>query len=144
MLGAIVAALSLSALAQVARQQREAQAIATWQQNAQAQRSKQQHGPRPRSDRQLASVSAQLALRDGNPLELNHASAHDLELLPGLGPNLARRIVEARGHRGRFTNLEELRSVRGIGARTLERLRPFLRVEAQGSSSHTTDSVTPQ
>jgi competence ComEA-like helix-hairpin-helix protein len=93
--------------------------------------------------RQPASVTAQVALRDGRPLELNAASAHDLELLPGIGPSLAQRIVEARS-RKRFGSVEELSAVRGIGARTLERLRPFVRVETQGSSIQTAESTTAQ
>jgi competence protein ComEA len=48
-------------------------------------------------------------------------------LLPGVGESLARRIVESRGALGRFADLDELRRVRGIGPKTLERIKPFLR-----------------
>ena len=48
-------------------------------------------------------------------------------MLPGVGETLARRIVESRSEAGPFTELEALRRVRGIGPKTLERIRPYLR-----------------
>ncbi|HEY6879768.1 MAG TPA: helix-hairpin-helix domain-containing protein [Polyangiales bacterium] len=68
-------------------------------------------------------------LRDGKPIDLNRASPAELELLPGIGPKLARDIVEARTKRGRFPNVDALDGVRGVGPKKLARLRPFLRVE---------------
>lgn len=68
-------------------------------------------------------------LRDGKPLDLNRASAAELELLPGVGPRLARDIVELRTRRGGFSSLEALDDVRGIGPKKLAKLRPYLRLE---------------
>jgi len=62
----------------------------------------------------------------GLPLELNTASAEDLERLPGLGPELARRIVAHRQEHGPFRRLEDLEAVQGIGPRKLARLKPYL------------------
>lgn len=56
-------------------------------------------------------------------IDVNHATAAELRRLPGIGPILSRRIVEAR-EKQPFRSLEDLRRVRGIGAKTLERLRP--------------------
>ena len=64
------------------------------------------------------------ALRDGERLDLNRATPAELELLPRVGPAIAARIVAGRP----FSSVDELRRVRGIGARTLETLRPFLAV----------------
>lgn len=64
------------------------------------------------------------------PLDLNRASADDFRGLPGVGPVLARRIVEARRARGTFHRIEDLLTVRGIGPRLLERLRPHLTLGA--------------
>jgi len=61
-------------------------------------------------------------------VDLNRASADDLVGLPGVGPVLARRIVEARRERGTFHRIEDLLTVRGIGPRLLERLRPHVRL----------------
>lgn len=59
-------------------------------------------------------------------IDLNRAGEAELDRLPGVGPVLARRIVEHRERHGRFHRVEELRAVRGIGPRLLERLRPHL------------------
>jgi competence protein ComEA len=61
------------------------------------------------------------------PLDLNAATAAELDALPGIGPVLAARIVEHRRAHGPFRSVEELRSVPGIGPRLLARLRPSLR-----------------
>ncbi|MBA4039581.1 MAG: hypothetical protein C0468_04545 [Planctomyces sp.] len=61
-------------------------------------------------------------------LDINTASAAELELLPGIGPALAARIVEHRATRGRFVSVEDLDEVRGIGPKTMERLRGLVRV----------------
>lgn len=66
---------------------------------------------------ELASVEAMLA-----PLDLNAASATELEGLPRIGPALAARIVAGRP----YARIEDLERVRGIGARTIESLRPHV------------------
>jgi competence protein ComEA len=62
------------------------------------------------------------------PLDVNLATVADLERLPGVGPALAARIVDARARDGPFASVDDLRRVRGVGAATLERLRPRLAV----------------
>lgn len=57
------------------------------------------------------------------PIVLNGAHADELQMLPGIGPALASRIVEERERRGGFQSVEDLLEVRGIGPATLERLR---------------------
>ena len=51
----------------------------------------------------------------GGPLDLNAASASDLDGLPGIGPVLAQRIVDWRTENGRFASVDQLREVTGIG-----------------------------
>ncbi len=65
------------------------------------------------------------------PIDPNTASVEELDRLPGIGPVLARRIVEHRVRYGPFRSADELLGVQGIGARLLERLRPFVRVTAR-------------
>ncbi|HEX5031160.1 MAG TPA: helix-hairpin-helix domain-containing protein [Candidatus Eisenbacteria bacterium] len=65
------------------------------------------------------------ALHPGG-LEMDRATASDWERLPGIGPSLAARIVADRAERGPFQTPEGLLRVRGIGPRTLERIRPYL------------------
>jgi len=68
------------------------------------------------------------ALDGATPLDVNLASAAELERLPGVGPALAARIVEARARDGPFASVDDLRRVRGVGGATLERLRPRLAI----------------
>jgi competence protein ComEA len=65
------------------------------------------------------------ALRDGQRLDLNRASAEELTLVPGIGPKLAERIVTERARRGGFAKLAQLRAVRGVGPKTLSRIEGF-------------------
>lgn len=66
-------------------------------------------------------------LRAGTLLDLNRATAADLEALPGVGPVLAGRIVAHRERHGAFRHPDELLAVRGIGPRLLARLRDRVR-----------------
>lgn len=61
----------------------------------------------------------------GRLVDVNVASMEELALLPGIGPRIAGRIVSDRAERGRFASVDELRRVKGIGAATLDRVRPF-------------------
>jgi len=63
-------------------------------------------------------------------IDLNRASQAELESLPGVGPTLAERIVLDRAQRGWFASVDDLGRVRGIGPKTLERLRPWVSVMA--------------
>lgn len=60
-------------------------------------------------------------------VDINTADLPELMQLPGIGDTLARRIVESRAKDGLFAANEDLRRVDGIGAKTLEKLLPYLR-----------------
>jgi competence protein ComEA len=64
----------------------------------------------------------------GAPIDLNSADVAALDGLPGVGPVMAARIIAWRTQHGRFTSVDQLRDVSGIGQRTFERLRPFVRI----------------
>ena len=61
-------------------------------------------------------------------VNLNRATVEQLETLPGIGPARAKAIVRWRSERGRFTTLDALLEVPGIGRATLERLKPLVTV----------------
>jgi comEA protein len=61
-------------------------------------------------------------------LDINRASSADFEKLPGLGPELARRIVTYRRKHGPFRRVEDLLAVRGIGEKKWRAIRPYLTV----------------
>ncbi|WP_235945872.1 ComEA family DNA-binding protein [Metallococcus carri] len=62
------------------------------------------------------------------PVNLNTADETALDTLPGVGPVLASRIVQWRTANGRFTSVDELGEVSGIGDKLLEQLRPLVTV----------------
>ena len=64
----------------------------------------------------------------GGPLDLNAASAADLDRLPGVGPATATAIVRYREQHGPFTSVEQLGEVPGIGPAKLDALRPLVTV----------------
>lgn len=77
----------------------------------------------------LGPMSGSQLLTLGLALDPNTASAKDLEALPGVGPVIARRLVEYRQSHGPFRKPEDLLQVSGIGPKKLEQLRPFLCIE---------------
>lgn len=70
-----------------------------------------------------ADVGSSVTDADGR-LDLNRATATDLEELPGIGPVLAERIVGWRDEHGPFREVGQLREVPGIGERTFQTLAP--------------------
>ncbi|MFC5450299.1 ComEA family DNA-binding protein [Paenibacillus aestuarii] len=61
-------------------------------------------------------------------LDLNTATAEQLDALPGIGPSKAQAIVEHRTKKGKFQRVEQLLEVKGIGAKMLEKLKPLVYV----------------
>jgi len=76
-----------------------------------------------------ASLDAPARLLFGEPLDLNRASAADLEVLPGIGPARAAAIVAER-ERGDFESVNDLRAVPGIGPRTVAGLAGWVAVRS--------------
>lgn len=74
-------------------------------------------------------LAATQGLDPGRKININTASAAELELLPDVGPTLARAIIEHRRKHGPFRSVEGLDEVSGIGPKRLERLRPLVVVE---------------
>lgn len=70
------------------------------------------------------ALGARRALELSTPLEA--VTAADLESLPGLGPRLARQVIEERKKRGGFATVDEVGRVRGMGPARLEALRGAL------------------
>jgi competence protein ComEA len=59
----------------------------------------------------------------GGKVDLNRATLEQLDTLPGIGPVTAQRILDWRTKHGRFTSVEQLREVEGIGERRFGQLR---------------------
>ena len=63
-----------------------------------------------------------------NPVNLNSASAAQLQTLPGVGASAAQRIVDYRQKNGSFKKIEELMNVKGIGEKSFLKLKPLITV----------------
>ena len=57
------------------------------------------------------------------PLDINQASAAELETLKGVGPVYAERIVDYRSEQGRFESVDQLADVQGIGEKTVAAIK---------------------
>jgi competence protein ComEA len=68
-------------------------------------------------------------------IDLNRATEQDFDALPGIGPRLAERIMEYRQSVGVFHSLDELRTVKGIGKKKFERIRPLVTVTSDAGLS---------
>lgn len=63
-----------------------------------------------------------------SPININTASATELDTLPGIGAKTAARIVEYRQKNGPFKKIEELMNVRGVGEKNFLKLKPRITV----------------
>ncbi|MCS7285595.1 MAG: helix-hairpin-helix domain-containing protein [Anaerolineae bacterium] len=109
-------------------------------------------GPSPEAD--LDSINLAMPLRDGmhvfvprkgeatpaaapvapspsspSLININTASQAELESLPGIGPTLARRIIEFRETHGPFKSIEDLKKVPGIGEAIFSRIKDLITVQ---------------
>ncbi|BBY04799.1 hypothetical protein MNVI_01170 [Mycobacterium noviomagense] len=66
--------------------------------------------------------------KPGEVIDLNTATVQQLDTLPGIGPVTAAAIVAWREANGKFTSVDQLAEVDGIGPARLEKLRPLVRV----------------
>ncbi|MGQ9464661.1 MAG: ComEA family DNA-binding protein [bacterium] len=61
-------------------------------------------------------------------ISINNADTNDFKALPGIGPVLARRIIEYREKNGGFKTISDLRKVKGIGENLFKRIEPFIKL----------------
>ena len=75
-------------------------------------------------------------------VDLNTADKSELMQVPGVGPNLADAILSHRDERGGFGSVDDLNGVHGIGGGTMDKVRPWVRVDEPGSPPPT--DVVPE
>ncbi|UCG90880.1 MAG: helix-hairpin-helix domain-containing protein [candidate division WOR-3 bacterium] len=81
------------------------------------------------SKRENLKKSHSLLVEDGTiQISINEAIAAEFEDLPGIGPVLAKRIVEYRRVNGGFKKLEGLKSVQGIGDKIFQKILPYIKL----------------
>jgi competence protein ComEA len=74
----------------------------------------------------LGEMSAFHKITLGIPISVNEESETGLTAIPGIGPGLAKAIVQERSERGGFKRLNEVLSVKGIGPKTYKKIEPYL------------------
>jgi competence ComEA-like helix-hairpin-helix protein len=62
------------------------------------------------------------------PVNLNTATSEELQLVPGIGPVTADKILKMRKSYGSFKSVDDLLAIRGLGAKRLEKMRKYLTV----------------
>jgi competence protein ComEA len=79
-----------------------------------------------------------------HPINLNTATASELQQVPGIGPSTADKILQMRKAYGSFKTVDDLRAVRGIGEKRLAKMRKYLTVGklAQANTTRTAGSQT--
>jgi competence protein ComEA len=78
----------------------------------------------PPSGPSLSSPSSQ----KGDKVNINTATAEELDTLPGVGPSIAQRIIDYRTTHGPFRSIEDIKKVKGIGDATFEELKDKITV----------------
>jgi competence protein ComEA len=75
-----------------------------------------------------SSASQSVARAPTGLININTATAAELEELPGIGPSYAKGIIDYRTQNGPFVRVDDLDKVKGIGPKTLEKLRPLVTI----------------
>ena len=78
--------------------------------------------------RSEGAASNKLTSPSQGTVNINTASAEELERLPGIGPAMAGRILAFRKQNGRFRKLDDLLEVSGIGEKKLAKMAPFVKL----------------
>jgi competence ComEA-like helix-hairpin-helix protein len=72
------------------------------------------------------------------PVNLNTANSEELQLVPGIGPTTADKILKMRKSYGPFKSVDDLLAIRGLGPKRLEKMRKFLTVGKPAAPKPTT------
>ena len=75
-----------------------------------------------------ASYSVDTSTADDGLININEATSEELQVLTGVGPVTAEKIISYRTTYGKFSKVEDLKEVNGIGAKTFEQIRPYIKV----------------
>lgn len=83
----------------------------------------------------LALALTPFAALAAEPIDLNSATAAQLESLNGIGPAKAQAIIDYRTKHGPFQKVEDLEKVDGIGSKMVEKLKPMVTVKAPATTA---------
>ncbi len=84
--------------------------------------------PFAKTESGATSSNASTEYLKANPVDLNKATQAQLEVLPGVGPKMAERILAYRAENGGFKSIDQLDDVKGIGEKRMATLKPLVKV----------------
>lgn len=91
--------------------------------------------PEEENDPELGEASGDLTVtRVEFPLDVNTATMEQLQFIPQVGNVMSRRIVQYREHLGGYTDLEQLREIKGVGDKTYEHLYAYLIIRPEDAA----------
>ena len=77
----------------------------------------------------LGKMAGKTASAAQQLLDINSATAEQLQQLPGIGEKIAERIIKYREENGPFSKIEDLLNVEGIGEKKLEKIKPLIEIK---------------
>ena len=77
------------------------------------------------------------------PVNLNTATSEELQLVPGIGPVTAEKILQMRKSYGAFKSVDDLSAIRGIGPKRLEKMRKYLTVGKAAAAAKPANASKP-
>ncbi len=83
----------------------------------------------PEGGYSLAVMSGTQLLTLGLPIDLNRGRAEDLDAVPGIGPALAKRIIDYRKAHGPFQKIDDLEKVLGFNQKKVEKIKAYLVIQ---------------
>jgi competence protein ComEA len=85
----------------------------------------------------FVSLSSATKKPSTQPVNINTADSTQLQLVPGIGPSTAEKILQMRKSYGSFKSVNELTAIRGIGPKRLEKMRKYLTVGKPAAAANT-------
>jgi competence ComEA-like helix-hairpin-helix protein len=82
----------------------------------------------------LVALSFATKKPPAQPININTADSTQLQLVPGIGPSTAEKILQMRKSYGAFKSVNELMAIRGLGPKRLEKMRKYLTVGKPAAS----------
>jgi competence protein ComEA len=85
----------------------------------------------------LVAASSATKRPPAKPININTADSTQLQLVPGIGPSTAEKILQMRKSYGSFKSVNDLTAIRGIGPKRLEKMRKYLTVGKPAAAANT-------
>jgi competence ComEA-like helix-hairpin-helix protein len=91
----------------------------------------------------LVAVSSATKKPPTQPVNINTADSTQLQLVPGIGPSTAEKILQMRKSYGAFKSVNDLMAIRGIGPKRLEKMKKYLTVGKPAASNTAQPAYCP-